>query len=1329
MATITKSVSVSDICIKQTGSTAKTCSSAVLGDTAYVEDYSVEGTEGGTACCSSTTDLCMNAWIGCPLIFGSITWKETITIDGVNYKLKTATSGGSISTATYEQKAEQLSAPSISASDKTYNNLEILIVNNNNLDVVCYYLIDPTSIPTSASDIINTSHYTESVSALGYATVDIGWGAYDPTNIYACFVAKDQTTGYTNSSVAHVSFTRPTKTKLTAPTLTVVNNSYDSYSVKITNPNDVAVTFYSQDLSSGYGGSVDISANSSTEVDLDWSLTATSHTVKGYLSASGYNDSDNGSVTATRPSEPQYVLTVNYYVSGVASGTKYYDVGGSSVVYISTYKISITNATFSYSDPSSNFAMNNSNKTLNMYYIEKLKSPTFEEGNRDFYRYSVYVTNPNDVDCDFYSQDLIDDYGGSTIIEAGATKEIKLEWGSGSTSHTFSGYLSAPNYSNSTTNTIDIDRPEITSLTKPTLIVEDETTSGFNLRIYNTNEVEVKYYYGYTSSPTTYGGTISKETSDVIAVTKTTNKTMYVKLVYDTLSSQDSVTIPYLVPTTQLTAPTITLDSDKTSNTMYYYYIHNTNDENVSIYINGVQQSANLGGNEIKEYSGSWSGAQTSVTIVAKFGTLSSSFTDSDESTLTIDRPRIKLPTPKLTELTNIKTYSKYGFTYTNTSSLYSVQPFFNGSSQGDVLEPGGSRDYTFDWGTGETSKTFTCYAMPTGDTSQFTSSDSIQIKIDRPKTLNQPEITNVVQGDGAVVLTVYNSNDTSVLWFVDNAQQSSAIENLSTKEYTYKWGTDETEKTFSIKFKDPTGQYGDSNTLTKTIKKDTPSLLEPSLSSVVSQTGYSVSVLNLNEEPTVTYYVDGSSKGTIGYNETKTFSGEWAVGETSKTFLIKFTADNYEESSKSITVNRPGVITVAAPNLTLIENTTKTYKIRISNPNTTEGTYYLVDSDKAKIDDITLSEGEDCDYEKEWGEEETSKEFSCGLLLIVPNELDANNPTYIYSDIATLEEFNRPINVLEKPILSENTNNYETSTFNVQNTNEVAVTWLVNNAQQSTIIEKDKTATFSYDWQENEKTKRFTVKFTADNYDPSEDYIDLVRPNKLVEPIVELLVNSHDNYKVRIKNKNNVQVVLYDENGATSKTIAANGKTFIDGTWGTDTTKTYKYYFKADNYGSSAEVSITFNRINEDDYFTLYLNIDGTVYQIGKKYTLPVATESVLGGVKLGYTNSGKNYKVQKDSDGNIYVNVPWTDTVYSLPTASSSNKGGVKVTGNDGVAMEGEVLKAKVDNESIQVGTSGLETKIDGATIVKGTNGLESRQVSVTVNDTTKDILIEIK
>lgn len=44
--------------------------------------------------------------------------------------------------------------------------------------------------------------------------------------------------------------------------------------------------------------------------------------------------------------------------------------------------------------------------------------------------------------------------------------------------------------------------------------------------------------------------------------------------------------------------------------------------------------------------------------------------------------------------------------------------------------------------------------------------------------------------------------------------------------------------------------------------------------------------------------------------------------------------------------------------------------------------------------------------------------------------------------------------------------------------------------------------------------------------------------------------------------------------------------------------------------------------------------------------YTLPTATTAALGGIKTNYTNNGKNYKVDVDSDGNAYVNVPWTDT-----------------------------------------------------------------------------------
>lgn len=72
-------------------------------------------------------------------------------------------------------------------------------------------------------------------------------------------------------------------------------------------------------------------------------------------------------------------------------------------------------------------------------------------------------------------------------------------------------------------------------------------------------------------------------------------------------------------------------------------------------------------------------------------------------------------------------------------------------------------------------------------------------------------------------------------------------------------------------------------------------------------------------------------------------------------------------------------------------------------------------------------------------------------------------------------------------------------------------------------------------------------------------------------------------------------------------------------------------------------------------------LKILDSVYSI-PTYVLPLATSSTLGGVKIGYTTSGKNYKLQLDSSGNAFVNVPWTDTVYTLPTASSVTLGGVK-------------------------------------------------------------------
>lgn len=61
--------------------------------------------------------------------------------------------------------------------------------------------------------------------------------------------------------------------------------------------------------------------------------------------------------------------------------------------------------------------------------------------------------------------------------------------------------------------------------------------------------------------------------------------------------------------------------------------------------------------------------------------------------------------------------------------------------------------------------------------------------------------------------------------------------------------------------------------------------------------------------------------------------------------------------------------------------------------------------------------------------------------------------------------------------------------------------------------------------------------------------------------------------------------------------------------------------------------------------------------------FTPPTSSATVLGGIKVGYTTSGKNYKVQLDSSGNAYVNVPWTDSNTTYTQATSDNLGLVKI------------------------------------------------------------------
>lgn len=54
--------------------------------------------------------------------------------------------------------------------------------------------------------------------------------------------------------------------------------------------------------------------------------------------------------------------------------------------------------------------------------------------------------------------------------------------------------------------------------------------------------------------------------------------------------------------------------------------------------------------------------------------------------------------------------------------------------------------------------------------------------------------------------------------------------------------------------------------------------------------------------------------------------------------------------------------------------------------------------------------------------------------------------------------------------------------------------------------------------------------------------------------------------------------------------------------------------------------------------------------------FSISVATDAILGGIKIGYTQSDKNYPIVLDSNNKAYVTVPWTDTTYSVATTSAN-------------------------------------------------------------------------
>ena len=112
--------------------------------------------------------------------------------------------------------------------------------------------------------------------------------------------------------------------------------------------------------------------------------------------------------------------------------------------------------------------------------------------------------------------------------------------------------------------------------------------------------------------------------------------------------------------------------------------------------------------------------------------------------------------------------------------------------------------------------------------------------------------------------------------------------------------------------------------------------------------------------------------------------------------------------------------------------------------------------------------------------------------------------------------------------------------------------------------------------------------------------------------------------------------------------------------------------------------------------------------------FTPPTSSATVLGGIKVGYTTSGKNYKVQLDSSGNAYVNVPWTDSNTTYTQATSNNLGLVKI----GYSANGKNYPVALDgNGKMYVNVPWTDTNTTyGVVGANGSTGLVKNGSTVT-------------
>ena len=116
-------------------------------------------------------------------------------------------------------------------------------------------------------------------------------------------------------------------------------------------------------------------------------------------------------------------------------------------------------------------------------------------------------------------------------------------------------------------------------------------------------------------------------------------------------------------------------------------------------------------------------------------------------------------------------------------------------------------------------------------------------------------------------------------------------------------------------------------------------------------------------------------------------------------------------------------------------------------------------------------------------------------------------------------------------------------------------------------------------------------------------------------------------------------------------------------------------------------------------------------------------ATSDVLGLVRVGYPESGKNYPVKLNSSNQMYVNVPWTDTNTTYSNATTSNAGLMSAADKeklDGIQVDADAVSISTNLTS---GTQIASITINGtSTALYCSTNVDTKNTTGTSNSTSK-------